>query len=105
VSIILPQSFRDSGRGAAFSRRECIAYPLDPRRLDALEQDDVEPARRLFRPGEVSAARWRLILACLRLSTLYAAPPKVEEWRNLTSAKTRVSRSRRMRSISPQRHR
>src|SRR2546426_8664941 len=56
VTAFMAASFYRS-RTRRPSRRERVAYPFDPRRLEALEQNHVEPARHLLLPGEVVAGR------------------------------------------------
>src|SRR5438876_11489896 len=58
---------RRAGRGTAADLRErrpaegsggeCVAYPLDPRRLEAIEEHDVEPAGRFLLARKVVARR------------------------------------------------
>src|SRR5437879_12050673 len=36
---------------------ECVPYPRDPRRLEAIEEHDVEPASRFLLPPKVVARR------------------------------------------------
>src|SRR5213592_2034635 len=58
---------RRAGRGTAADLRErrpaegsggeCVAYPFDPRRLEAIEEHDVEPASRFVLAREVVARR------------------------------------------------
>src|SRR2546421_9755422 len=44
----------EAGKG---SGGECVAYPFDPRRLEAVEEHDVEPASRFLLAREVVASR------------------------------------------------
>src|SRR5207247_9759924 len=58
---------RRAGRGTAADLRErrpaegsggeCVAYPFDPRRLEAIEEHDVEPASRFVLARKVVASR------------------------------------------------
>src|SRR5258707_775593 len=44
----------NSGKG---SSGECVAYPLDPRRLEAVEEHNIEPAGRFLLVRKVVACR------------------------------------------------